>query len=80
MTAKEECAAAWDEIMKVGLWLNEETKRIIDELQREQGEEYRIDDPRNRAAFKKVRAEFARRMKAIGEKYDLPPDTKIKLW
>lgn len=52
-------------------WLNDETNRIIDELQKNWGKEYRIDDLRNRVTFKEVHVEFARRMKAIGEKYGL---------
>ena len=63
--------AAQAEIKKTLQWLNDETDRIIDEQQKKWGEEYRIDDPRNRAAFKEVHAEFARRMQAIGEKYGL---------
>ena len=64
-------SAAETEIKATLQWLNNETNQIIDELQKNQGKEYRIDDPRNRAAFKEVHAEFARRMKAIGEKYGL---------
>ena len=60
--------AAQAEIKKTLQWLNDETDRIIDEQQKKWGEEYRKDDPRNRAAFKEVHAEFARRMQAIGEK------------
>ncbi len=70
MTEKER-TAAWDEVLETGRWLNDETNRIIDELQRKQGKEYRIDDPRNRPAFKEVHEEFARRMKAISKKYGL---------
>ena len=73
---EEEQKAAWDEVLKTGCWLNKETNRIIDELQKAQGEEYRIDDPRNRTAFKEVHAEFARRMKAIGKKYGLVEEEK----
>ena len=69
MTRHEE--AAFNEIKEAGLWLIKETERIIDEQKRAQGSEYRIDDPRNRAAFKEVHAEFARRMKEIREKYGL---------
>ena len=64
-------AAAEAEIKATLQWLSNETDRIIDELQKNQGKEYRIDDPRNRTAFKEVHVEFARRMKAIGEKYGL---------
>ena len=64
-------AAAEAEIKATLQWLNNETNQIIDELQKKWGKEYKIDDPRNRAAFKKVHTEFARRMKAIGEKYGL---------
>lgn len=64
-------AAAEAEIKATLQWLDIETNRIIDELQKNLGEEYRIDDPRNRAVFKDVHVKFARRMKAIGEKYGL---------
>ena len=70
---EEEQKTAWNEVLETGRWLNENTNRIIDEQERAQGEEYRIDDPRNRAAFREVHAEFARRMKAIGRKYGLLP-------
>lgn len=53
--------AAQAEIKKTLQWLNDETDRIIAEQQKKWGEEYRIDDERNRAAFKEVHAEFARR-------------------
>lgn len=68
---EEEHKAAWNEVLETGRWLNEETNRIIDKLQKAQGGEYRIDDPRNRTAFKTAHEEFARRMKAIGKKYGL---------
>ena len=63
--------AIWAETMEALRWLYEEKNKIIDEQERAQGSEYRIDDPRNRAAFKEVHAELARRMKEIGKKYGL---------
>ena len=63
--------AAWDEVLETGRWLNAETNRIINELKRKQGKEYKMDDVRNRPAFKEVHEEFARRMNEIGKKYGL---------
>ena len=62
------------EIQETLRWLSEETERINAELDKNQGTERKIDD--NREAFTEMHKEFARRMKAIGEKYGLLQNKK----
>ena len=76
MTPKEHERAAEAEVKATIQWLSDESDKLCEKLGEKLGSEYRIDDPRNRPAFKKLRKDFARRMTAIGEKYGLFPNTK----
>ena len=70
MTDKD---AAEAEIKATLQWFSNESDRLCEEFQAKLGSEYKIDDPRNRIAFKELHGEFARRMAAIGKKYNLLP-------
>ena len=61
---------ATEEIKATLKWFSDETKKINDTLDEQQGMERRIDG--NREAFTEMHKEFARRMKNIGVKYNLP--------
>ena len=73
MSLEERKALANAEMWEVARWYSDETDRICREQIEALGSEYRIDDPRNRTPFRAAHKEFARRMKAICEKYDLLP-------
>ena len=68
MTTNREKAT--EEIKATLKWFSDETKKINDELDEQQGVERRIDG--NREAFAEMHKEFVRRMAVIGEKYNLP--------
>ena len=76
MTLEERKAAAnieWQEI-----WLNTERKRIYMELNTKPGTKGYFED--NKAAYEEMYKELACRCLEVQKKYDLPRDTKIKLW
>ena len=67
---EERQALANQEMWKTARWFSEEIDRINDELDEKFGDERTIDG--NREAFAETHRKFAERMKAIGEKYNLP--------
>lgn len=79
MTLDERVAAAEREMKEAFLQHRAECDRICREQKKALGSEYRIDDPRNRPPFKEARKEFWRQVKVIGEKYNLPPETKLNI-
>ncbi len=69
MISQEQKDAANNEIRAVLKWFSDEIKRINDELDRIQGANRGLDG--DKAAFTGAHKEFARRMMAIGKKYNL---------
>ena len=61
--------AAEIEITATLQWFNVESAKIYQKLNEEQGAERKFDG--GNAPYRELHAEFARRMKAIGEKYGL---------
>lgn len=62
------------EIEKTLQWLNDESTKIYNKLNEEQGSERKFDG--GNEPYAKLHEEFARRMKFIGEKYGLLPNEK----
>ena len=65
----EHKATANVEIMEVVHWFNVESTKIYQKLNEEQGSKRKFDG--GNAPYRELHEEFARRMKAIGEKYGL---------
>ena len=61
--------AAENEIKETLQWFNSESTKIYERLNREQGENRKFDG--GNEPYRELHKEFARRMKAIGEKYGL---------
>lgn len=67
MTEQEK--AAWAEIMEAGRWLNDESTKICQKLDEEQGANRKFDG--GNEPYRELHKEFDRRMTAIGKKYGL---------
>jgi len=78
MTLDERKKAANAELKDVGKWLVAENRRIYAKLNEELGTERKFSD--SNELYEEMYKEMARRCLAIQAKYDLPPDTKLKLW
>lgn len=61
--------AAEVEIKATLLWFNDESAKICRKLDEEQGKKRKFDG--GNEPYRELHAQFARRMKAIGEKYGL---------
>ena len=61
--------AAESEIKETLQWFNSESTKIYERLNQEQGENRKFDG--GNEPYRELHKEFARRMKAIGEKYGL---------
>lgn len=73
-----ELAAAFsNELRNLMEWEERETGKVIANLKSE-GKILGLDSCPE--AFAAIRAERAHRLHEIFEKYNLPPDTKLKLW
>ena len=62
-------AAAEAEIKATLQWLNDESTKICQQLDKEQGANRKFDG--GNAPYRELHKEFARRMKALGKKYGL---------
>ena len=78
MTLEERQSAANAELIKISEWLKAERIRIYNELNEKLGSERKFDN--GNSAYNEMIEEFYRRCLAVRDKYDLPPDTKLKLW
>ena len=78
MTLEERSRRANEDLKETMNWFNEERRRIYKELGEKQGADRKIDG--GNEPYRELHKKFARRITAIIRKYDLPPDTKLKLW
>ena len=63
--------AAENEIKATLQWFSDESSKICQKLDKEQGENRKFDG--GNEPYRELHKEFARRMVAIGKKYDLFP-------
>ena len=62
------------ELKELAKWVNEETKKVSEQLEREKIER-NLDS--NRKAYSYIQKEFNKRFKLLCQKYDLPPGTEL---
>ena len=78
MTLEERTNAANAELKEIGKWLNYQRRRRYAELNARLGATRRFENSDEN--YRDLYVDFGERCLAILKKYDLPPDTKIKLW
>ena len=78
MTLEERTTAANAELKEIGAWLNSERRRIYNELNARLGTARRFENSDDN--YRELYIELASRCLAVRDKYDLPLDTKIKMW
>ena len=75
-TLEERISLANAELREIGDWFLNEQDKITRQLE-ESGIALNLDG--NRKAYKHIYEEFNRQLSGLWKKYDLPPDTKLKL-